>query len=188
MSNSSSWRLNQVCIGRLVQRLLAPGAHAPCEFKVAKNTLTGRKMSNEGNNALSKSIHERLSLAECELLCTLARGVPVGQVIVSLSGGEDEAATWLARGVNEVTDGKVHSLNMRDVDCEEKSRRCKEKIGLWWYNASCKYEDVRKAFLCWQRHLSSECWIILRGHDQPGVARVIKEFTGSYGNFGSGSI
>ncbi len=146
--------------------------------------MTGRKMGNEDNNApLGKNIHERLSLAECELLCTLARGVPVGQAIVSLSGGEDEVATWLARGANEVTDGKVHSLNMRDVDCEEKSRRCKEKIGLWWYNASCEYEDVRKAFLCWQRHLSPEGWVILRGHDQPGVARVIKEFTGSYGNF-----
>ena len=140
-------------------------------------------MGNEGNNALSKDIHERLSLAECELLRTLARGVPVGQVIVSLSDGEDEAATWLARGANEVTGGKVHSLNMRDGDYEEKSRRCKEKVGLWWYNASCEYEDVRKALLSWQRYLSVESRVVLQGYHRPGVARVIREYIGSYGNF-----
>jgi phage terminase Nu1 subunit (DNA packaging protein) len=91
-------------------------------------------MGNEDNNAtLGKNIHERLSLAECELLCTLARGVPVGQAIVSLSGGEDEVATWLARGANEVTDGKVHMevpyLRMSRTDSQAYVRCLRRGLG-----------------------------------------------------------
>lgn len=140
-------------------------------------------MGNEDNTKLGDGAVGRLSLGECELLCTLARSVPAGQAIVALSSGEDEAATWLAQGANEATGNNVHNVNMCDADYEEKSRRWKEKVGLWWYNASCEYEDVRKALLSWQRHLSPEARIVLRGYDQPGVARVIKEYIGSYGNF-----
>lgn len=158
-------------------------SQTPCEFKVAKTIWKGRKMGNEGNNAPGKGIIDRLSLAECELLCTLARGVPVGQAIVALNSGEDEAVTWLARGANEATGNNVHSVNMREAVYEPMSWRWKEKVGLWWYNASCEYEDVRKALLSWQRHLSPEARVVLRGYDQPGVARVIKEYIGSYGDF-----
>lgn len=140
-------------------------------------------MGNEGNNAPGEGVIDRLSLAECEMLSTLARGVPAGQVIVALSSGEDEAATWLYRGADEATGGKVHSLNMRDGDYEPTSLRCKEKVGLWWYNASCEYEDVKEALLSWQGHLSPEARVVLCGDDQPGIARVIRECIGSYGNF-----
>ncbi|GAI89878.1 unnamed protein product, partial [marine sediment metagenome] len=34
-----------------------------------------------------------------------------------------------------------------------------------------------------QRHWSPEAKVVLRGYNQPGVARVIKEYIGSYGNF-----
>jgi len=143
----------------------------------------GCKMSNEGNNVPGEGIIDRLSLAECELLCTLARGVPVGQVIVDLSSGEDEAATWLARDANEATGNNVHSVKTPDADYEQMIRRWKGKVGLWWYDASCEYEDVRKALLFCQRHLSPEARVVLRGYDQPGIARVIEEYVGNYGNF-----
>jgi hypothetical protein len=140
-------------------------------------------MGSERNTALGNSTVSRVSRSECELLYTLARGVPVGQVIVSLSSGEDEAATWLARGTNGATGRKVHSVNTRDANYEPMSWRWKEQIGLLWYAASCEYEDVGKALLSWQRRLSPEAKVVLRGYDQPGVARVIREYIGSYGNF-----
>jgi len=140
-------------------------------------------MGSERNTVSGNSIVGRLSGSECELLYKLARGVPVGQVIVALKSSEDEAAAWLARGANEATGNNVHSVNIRNADYETMSRRCKEKVGLLWYNASCEYEDVRKALLSWQRHLSAEVMVVLQGYQQPGVARVIRECTGSYGNF-----
>jgi len=139
-------------------------------------------MGNEGNIALGNGPIDSLCHAECELLCTLARGVPVGQTIVALNSGEDEATTWLARGANEATGNNVHNVNMREAVHEPMSWRRKEKVGLLWYNASCEYEDVKKAFLSWQTYLSREARVILRGHEQPGIARVIKEYIGSYGN------
>jgi len=140
-------------------------------------------MGSERNTVSGNSIVGRLSGSEGELLYKLARGVPVGQVIVALKSSEDEAAAWLARGANETTGNNVHSVNIRNADYETMSRRCKEKVGLLWYNASCEYEDVRKALLSWQRHLSAEVMVVLQGYQQPGVARVIRECTGSYGNF-----
>ena len=139
-------------------------------------------MGNEGNIALGNGPIDSLSCAECELLSTLARGVPVGQVIVSLSSGENETVTWLARGANEATGNKVYGVSI-DADYEPVIRRWKEKVGLLWYNASCQYEDIKKALLSWQGHLSPEAKVVLRGYDQPGVARVIKEYLGTYGNF-----
>ncbi|RJQ41536.1 MAG: hypothetical protein C4555_00035 [Dehalococcoidia bacterium] len=152
-------------------------------FVLPKTTSGERKMGDEGNDAPGKGVIDRLSLAECEMLSTLASGVPAGQVIVALSRGEDEAATWLYQGANEANGGKVQRLNIRDGDYEPTSLRCKEKVGLWWYNASWEYEEVRKALLSWQGHFSPEARVVLCGYDQPGVARVIRECIGSYGNF-----
>ncbi len=140
-------------------------------------------MGSEGNTALGNGIIDRLSRAECDLLYTLARGVPVGQAIVALNSGEDEAATWLARGANEATGNKVHSINMRDANHEAASPTRKERVGLLWYNASYEYEDVKKALLSWQRHLSAEAKVVLQGYHRPGVAGAIREYIGSYGNF-----
>jgi len=140
-------------------------------------------MGSEKNTAFGNSIVGRVSDSEGELLYKLVRGVPVGQVIVALSSGEDEATAWLARGANEATGNNVHSVNIRDADYETMSRRCKEKVGLLWHNASCEYEDVMKALLSWQRHLSAEAMVVLQGYQRPGVARVIREYIGSYGNF-----
>jgi hypothetical protein len=143
----------------------------------------GDEMGNEGNNMLGEGIIDRLSLAESELLCTLATGVPVGEVIVDLSSDEDEAATWLARGGNEAKGNNVHSVNMPNANYESMIRGWKGKVGLWWYDASCEYEDVRKALLFGQRQLSPEGRVVLRGSDQPGIAKVIKECVGNHGNF-----
>lgn len=140
-------------------------------------------MGSEKNAVFENSIVGRVSGSEGELLFKLARGVPVGQVIVALNSSEDEAAAWLARGANEATGNSVHSVNIRDADYETMSRRCKEKVGLLWYNASCEYDDVRKALLSWQRHLSAEARVVLQGYQRPGVARIIREYIGSYGNF-----
>ena len=140
-------------------------------------------MGSEGNTVFGNSIVGRVSGSEGKLLHKLARGVPAGQVIVALNSSEDEAAAWLARGANEATGNNVHSVNIRDADYETMSRRCKEKVGLLWYNASCEYDDVRKALLSWQRHLSAGARVVLHGYQRPGVARVIREFSGSYGNF-----
>ena len=139
-------------------------------------------MGNEGNIAFGNDPIDSLSRTECELLSTLARRVPMGQAIVALNSGEDEVATWLARGANEATDNKVHIVNI-DADYEPAIRRWKEKVGLLWYNASCQYEDIKKALLSWQGHLSPEARVVLHGYDRPGVARVVKEYLGSYGNF-----
>lgn len=139
-------------------------------------------MDNKGNTALGNGTIDRLSPAECELLYTLARMVPVGQAIVALNGEKNEAATWLSRGANEATGNKVHSVNMRDTKNKLGSWRWKAKVGLLWYNASCEYEDVRKTLLSWQGRLSPGAKIVLRGYEQPGVARVIKEYIGAYGN------
>ena len=106
-------------------------------------------MGSERNTVFGNSIVGRVSGSESELLYTLARGVPVGQVIVALNSSEDEAAAWLDRGANEATGNNVYSVNIRDADYETMSRRRKEKVGLLWYNASCEYEDVRKALLSW---------------------------------------
>jgi hypothetical protein len=139
-------------------------------------------MGSERDTVFGNSIAGTVSGSEGELLYALARGVPVGQVIVALNSSEDEAAAWLARGANEATGNSVHSVNMCD-DYKGQSQRCKEKVGLLWYNASCEYDDVRKALLSWQRHLSAEAMVVLHGYQRPGVARVIREFSGSYGNF-----
>ncbi len=139
-------------------------------------------MGSERDTVFGNSIAGTVSGSEGELLSKLARGVPVGQVIVALNSSEDEATTWLARGANEATGNNVHNVNMREAVHEPMSWRCKEKVGLLWYNASCEYEDVKKAFLSWQTYLSREARVILRGHEQPGIARVIKEYIGSYGN------
>jgi hypothetical protein len=138
-------------------------------------------MGNEGNIALGNGPIDSLSRAECELLSTLARGVPVGQAIVALNSGEGEVATWLARGANEATGNNVYSVN---IDAAYGLvHRWKEKVGLLWYNASYEYEDVKKALLSWQGYLSPEAKVVLRGYDQPGVVKVIKEYLGAYGNF-----
>jgi hypothetical protein len=121
------------------------------------------------------SIVGRVSGSEGELLYKLARSVSAGQVIVALNSSEDEAAVWLARGANEATGNNVYSVNMRDAGYETMSRRCKEKVGLLWYNASCEYDDVRKALLSWQGHLSAEARVVLQGYQRPGVARVISD-------------
>jgi len=139
-------------------------------------------MGSERNTVFGNSIVGRVSGSEGELLYKLARGVPVGQVIVALNSSEDEAAAWLARGANEATGNNVHSVNIRDANYETMSWRCKEKVGLLWYNASCEYEDVRKALLSWQRRLSAEAMVVLQGYQRPGVARIIREYIGSYGN------
>ena len=140
-------------------------------------------MGSEQNTVFGNSIVGRVSGSEGKLLYKLARGVPAGQVIVALNSSEDEAAAWLARGANEATGNNVHSVNIRDADYETMSRRCKEKVGLLWYNASCEYDDVRKALLSWQGHLSAEARVVIQGYQRPGVARVIREYIGSYGNF-----
>jgi hypothetical protein len=140
-------------------------------------------MGSERNTVFGNSIVGRVSGSEGKLLHKLARGVPAGQVIVALNSSKDEAAAWLARGANEATGNNVHSVNIRDADYETMSRRCKEKVGLLWYNASCEYDDVRKALLSWQGHLSAEARVALHGYQRPGVARVIREYIGSYGNF-----
>ena len=49
----------------------------------------------KGNITLGNGPIGSLSCAECELLSTLARGVPVGQAIVALNSGEDEVAAGL---------------------------------------------------------------------------------------------
>jgi hypothetical protein len=141
-------------------------------------------MGNEGNIVLGNGPIDSLSCAECELLSTLARGVPVGQAIVALNSGEDESAAWLAQGANEATGNNVYSVNMRDANYELVSQRWKwkEKVGLLWYNVSYEYEDVKKALLSWQGRLSPGAKVVLRGYDQPGVAKVIKEYLGTYGN------
>jgi len=141
-------------------------------------------MGSENNSVFGNSTVGTVSGSEGELLYTLAKGVPVGQVIVALSSSEDEAAAWLTRGANEATGNNVYSVNIRDADvCKTTSRRWKEKVGLLWYNASCEYEDVRKDLLSWQRHLSAEAMVVLQGYQQLGVAKVIREYTGSYGDF-----
>jgi hypothetical protein len=140
-------------------------------------------MGSERNAVFGNSTVGGVSDSEGELLYTLAKGVPLGQVIVALNSSEDEAAAWLARGANEATGNNVHSVNIRYADYETMSRRCKEKVGLLWYNASCEYEDVRKALLSWQRHLSAEAMVVLQGYQRLGVVRVIREYIGSYGNF-----
>ena len=140
-------------------------------------------MGSERDTVFGNSIAGTVSGSEGELLFKLARGVPVGQVIVALNSSEDEAAAWLARGANEAIGNNVHSINIRDADYETMSRRCKEKVGLLWYDASCEYDDVREALLSWRRHLSAGARVVLHGYQRPGVARVIREFSGSYGNF-----
>ena len=82
-------------------------------------------MGSERNTALGNSNVSRVSGFEGELLFKLARGVPVGQVIVALNSNEDEATTWLARGASETTGNNVHSVNIRDADYKTMSRRCK---------------------------------------------------------------
>lgn len=140
-------------------------------------------MGSERNTVFGNSIAGRVSGSEGELLYKLARGVPAGQVIISLDSGEEEVAAWLVQGANGATGNSLHSFNICGADYKTMGLRCKDKVGLLWYNTSCEYDDVRKAFLSWQRHLSPEAIVVLQGYQLPGVARFIREHIGSYGNF-----
>ena len=74
-------------------------------------------------------------------------------------------------------------VNYSYMDSEDASRRWKEKVGLLYINTSHEYEDMKEVFLNWERHLSPNARVVVYGSDQPGPARVIKEYLGSLGDF-----
>ncbi|GAH74443.1 unnamed protein product, partial [marine sediment metagenome] len=74
-------------------------------------------------------------------------------------------------------------VNSSYTDSEESPRRWKEKVGLLCINTSREYEDVKKVFLDWERHLSPNARVVVHGSDQPGPSQVIKEYLGNLGDF-----
>jgi len=74
-------------------------------------------------------------------------------------------------------------VNSSYTDSEEAPRRWKEKVGLLCINTSREYEDVKKVFLDWERRLSPNARVVVHSCDQPGPARVIKEYLGNLGDF-----
>lgn len=65
----------------------------------------------------------------------------------------------------------------------EASRRCKEKVGLLWINASYTYEDLKRILLAWQSKLAANAKIAFHGCHLPAPARLIKEYLGDQGDF-----
>ena len=151
-----------------------------------------------------------ISDAVCELLYRLARDVPEGQAIVEAGRGKGKSTAWLVKGSEAGRKNKVFSFasrkegpNPEDADfttnlgqvefqgtlvlppqaAEDAALRWKGSIGLLWINTSHEYEDIKRMIITWQRHLSPDARIAILGCDQPGASQVIRESTGSLGNF-----
>ena len=164
----------------------------------------------EAVKRLTSQAEDGISDAVCDLLYGLARDVPEGQAIVEIGRGKGKSTVWLVRGSEAGKKNKVFSfasqkaspdtvnadfitnlagagipdtLVSRHEAAEDAAQRWKENIGLLWVNTSYEYEDIKRVILVWQRHLSSNARVAIHGCDQPGTGRVIRESTGSLGNF-----
>ena len=164
----------------------------------------------EAVKRLTSQVEDGISDAVCELLYGLARDVPEGQAIVEIGRGKGKSTVWLVRGSEAGKRNKVFSfasqkagqdtvnaefitnlagagiqdtMVSRHEAAEDAARRWKGNIGLLWVNTSYEYEDIKRVIITWQRHLSSNARVAIHGCDQTGTGRVIKESTGSLGNF-----
>ena len=59
---------------------------------------------------------------------------------------------------------------------DKAARRWQEKVGLLWIDASHEYQDVKRDFLSWKRHLLPGAIVALHDCDQPGPAQVVEEY------------
>ena len=66
---------------------------------------------------------------------------------------------------------------------DEVAKGWRKKIGLLWFNAPYKYEDVEHTLLLWKRHLFPGAKIALHACDQPGLARLVEEYLKNLGDF-----
>ena len=122
----------------------------------------------------------------------LAKGSEAGKKICvySIASHEERADHIKADRENTNTEfianleraGVQGIVNSSYTDSEEAPRRWKEKVGLLCINTSREYEDVKKVFLDWERHLSPNARVVVHSCDQPGPARVIKEYLGNLGD------
>jgi hypothetical protein len=143
-----------------------------------------------------------LSNTEGELLYSLVKGLPEDQVVVVIGRRKGKTVVWLSRDsiadstnrggirprseipnvikANEEDSGNV---NTSYSDSEFNIRRWKSKVGVLFINDYLEYEDIKNIFLNWERHLAPDARVIVRGFDQPGPARIIKEYLGKLGDF-----
>jgi hypothetical protein len=63
------------------------------------------------------------------------------------------------------------------------TRGWKESVGLLVVVGHQHYDEIRKAFLCWQGHLSPEVAVVIHNCHEFGPARAIKELASDGGNF-----
>jgi len=86
--------------------------------------------------------------------------------------------------IDRLKSAKVDTIVITSYsDSEDTSRKWKDKVGLLLINALLEYEDIQQVFLNWERHLAPDARVIVRGFDQPGPARIIKEYLGNLGDF-----
>jgi hypothetical protein len=151
-----------------------------------------------------------ISDAVCELLYRLAGDVPEGEVIVEVGRRNEKSTFWLVKGSEAGKKIKVFSFPMKidsleavDTDlainlnrveiqdllalqhqaAEDTAWRWRENIGLLWINRSLDYEDIKRVMINWQHHLSPNARIAIHGCDQPEIGRIVREITGSLGDF-----
>jgi len=106
---------------------------------------------------------------------------PRSEVPRDIEVDEGNTNAWF---IDRLKSAKVDTIVITSYsDSEDTSRKWKDKVGLLLINALLEYEDIKQVFLNWERHLAPDARVIVRGFDQPGPARIIKEYLGNLGDF-----
>jgi hypothetical protein len=83
------------------------------------------------------------------------------------------------------TTGTQDTIITLPASADDAAKRWREQIGLLVISDVNEYEDVKRVFLCWQRHLSQDARVTIFNCSKPGPARAVREQVGDCGNFTS---
>ncbi|MCJ7662787.1 MAG: hypothetical protein MUO24_00950 [Desulfobacterales bacterium] len=83
------------------------------------------------------------------------------------------------------TTGSQDTIINLPASADDAAKRWREQIGLLVISDVNEYEDVKRVFLCWQRHLSQDARVTIFNCSKPGPARAVREQLGDCGNFTS---
>jgi len=99
----------------------------------------------------------------------------------ALDSFDEEAGTG---PFTDLSPEELEGMNIcRYRTSSEASRKCKEKVGLLWVNASETYEDLKRILIAWQSKLAANAKIAFHGSHLPAPSRLIKEYLGDQGDF-----
>ncbi|NLE09493.1 MAG: class I SAM-dependent methyltransferase [Dehalococcoidales bacterium] len=147
-----------------------------------------------------------------KLLYELAAQVQDGEVIVEFRTGEKESTFHLAEGSLAGNGCPVYAIEYRSADEDEEEgassvrrvpangenstivnvsyadsadsvKRWRKKIGLLVLHLPADYDDARRVFMDWNRHLSEHARVIIYHGEQPELIRLLEDCLGNLGDF-----